>query len=376
MNDAFLRDILFPLIRAGLRISAETISEPIDYPLLSDVADKQAILPIIREGLCAMQLQDGGAEIIQKKCKNDIYLFACRDFALNTIEDCFEKNAIEYVLLKGSVLRDLYPDQWMRTSCDIDVLVKEEKLDKAVSALQKETDFAFLNKLYHDVSMSSPPVHLELHFNIKEDMDNIDKLLTDAWNHAIRKADTHQYVFTPEFQIFHVISHMSYHFVHGGLGVRPYLDLWLLRNKTQYDEKKVRDMCDKCGILKFYEECCNLSDVWLKRKEHTNITKALEQYSFEGGLFGNRKNASIAIMRKNKGIKYYFTRLFVKRQSLELLYPKLKKYPRLLPYYQAKRWIDAIVQKPDKIKREIKIVKHLDKKEIENLKELFDFVGL
>ena len=377
MNEAFLRNTFFPIIRAGLRITTdETISEPIDYPLLSDAAGKQALLPIVREGLFAMRLQDEGAKLIQEKSLKDVYQFAYRDYALNSIKNCFEKNEIEYVLLKGSVLRELYPDQWMRTSCDIDVLVREENLDAAVSALQKETEFKYLNKLYHDVSMSGPNVHLELHFNIKEDMDNIDKLLANAWDYTARKADSYQCDFTPEFQIFHVIAHMAYHFVHGGLGVRPYLDLWLLRNRTKYEENEVREMCGTCGILKFYEKCCNLSDVWLENKEHTAVSRALEEYSFEGGVFGSRKNAAMAIMRKDKGVQYYFKRMLIKREALEVLYPKLKEYPGLLPYYQVRRWFDAIIHKRDRVKEEIRIVRHSNEKEIESLQDLFDCVGL
>lgn len=376
MNELFLKDTLFPIIRAGLGISIESAPESIDYPLLIEVAEKQAILPIIREGLAAMQLQGDGVDAVQNKCLSDICLFAHRDFALDTIKTCFEKNGIEYVMLKGSALRDLYPEQWMRTSCDIDVLIKEDKLDEAVELLQKETDFKYLKRLYHDVSMSIPNVRLELHFNIKEGIENIDKLLSDAWNYAAAQNGTKQFVFTPEYQIFHVIAHMSYHFVRGGLGVRPYLDLWLLRNKTEYDENIVRGMCEECGILKFYEECCKLSDVWLLNVDHTGVSKALEQYSFEGGVFGSRRNASMIVLRNNRGIKYYFARMFVKRESLELMYPTLKKHPVLLPYYQAKRLIDVIIHKRDRVQEEIKYIKSSNEKEIEGIQELFDYIGL
>lgn len=105
---------------------------------------------------------------VRNKCLKDYYLFAHKDYALETIKSCFEKHDIEYILLKGSVLRDLYPDKWMRTSCDIDVLIKEEKLERAVSALEQETDFRYIKRLYHDVSLSTYNVHLELHFSIKE----------------------------------------------------------------------------------------------------------------------------------------------------------------------------------------------------------------
>ena len=376
MDEQFLKDTLFPIIRSGMGISTESAPASIDYNLLVEIASKQGILPIIREGLTAMHLEGDDVYSVRNKCLRDFYLFAQRDYALETIKTCFEKNDIEYVLLKGSVLRDLYPDKWMRTSCDIDVLIKEEKLEKAVSALEQETDFRYIKRLYHDVSLTTSNVHLELHFSIKENMENIDKILSKAWDYAVQQQGTHQFLFYPEYQIFHVIAHMSYHFVHGGLGVRPYLDLWLLQHKTEFDENVVREMCEQCGILKFYEECCNLSEVWFSNKEHTSITKALEKYSFDGGVFGNRKNASIAELRNNKGKKYYIKRIFLKKQSLETIYPKLKEYPALLPYYQVKRWINAIINKRTKVKDEIRLIRNIKDEDVDNIQELFNSVGL
>lgn len=376
MNEQFLKDTLFPIIRSGMGISTESAPTSIDYKLLNEIASRQSLLPIVQEGLSAMHLEGDEVCAFRERCLKDFYLYAHRDYALETIKSCFEKHDIEYVLLKGSVLRDLYPDKWMRTSCDIDVLIKEEKLERAVSNLEQETDFRYIKRLYHDVSLSTSKVHLELHFSIKENMDNIDKMLSRAWDYAVQKQGTHQFEFTPEYQIFHVIAHMSYHFVHGGLGIRPYLDLWLLQHKTSYDENAVREMCEQCGILKFYEECCNLSEVWLSNKEHTSITKALEKYSFEGGVFGNRKNASISELRNNKGKKYYIKRIILKKQSLETIYPKLKNYPALLPYYQVKRWIDAIINQRNKVKNEIRMIRQIDYKEIEEIHDLFNSVGL
>ena len=376
MNEQFLKDTFFPIIRSGLNIATESVPVSIDYNLLMEIADKQKVLPIVQMGLFAMHLEGEEVRAVSNKCLKDIYLFANRDYAIETIKSCFEKHKIEYVLLKGSVLRNLYPEQWMRTCCDVDVLIKEEKLEKAVSALQTETDFQFVKRLYHDVSMSTSKVHLELHFNIKENMDNIDKLLSNAWDYAVPQQGTNQFVFTPEYQIFHVIAHMSYHFIRGGLGIRPYLDLWLLRHKTRFDDTVVKEMCEQCGILKFYEECCNLSDVWLSNREHTPITKALEKYSFDGGVFGSRKNASIAELRNNKGIKYYFKRIFLKKKSLEFIFPKLKKYPILLPYYQVKRWIIAITSKRARVRDEIRMIRKIEDNEVNSIQELFNHIGL
>jgi len=41
----------------------------------------------------------------------------------------FVDEKIDFIVLKGGVLRSLYPETWMRNSCDIDILVKKEDLN-------------------------------------------------------------------------------------------------------------------------------------------------------------------------------------------------------------------------------------------------------
>ena len=95
----------------------------------------------------------------------------------------FEREAIAFVPLKGSVIREYYPEPWMRTSCDIDILVREQDLERAVALLQSELSYRTDGERgYHDISLfSQSGIHLELHFNILEDMEGIDRLLSRVW---------------------------------------------------------------------------------------------------------------------------------------------------------------------------------------------------
>ncbi|MBO4954226.1 MAG: nucleotidyltransferase family protein, partial [Clostridia bacterium] len=36
---------------------------------------------------------------------------------------------IDFMPLKGAVIRQYYPEPWMRTSCDIDIHVKKDRLE-------------------------------------------------------------------------------------------------------------------------------------------------------------------------------------------------------------------------------------------------------
>lgn len=58
----------------------------------------------------------------------------------------------------------------MRTSCDIDVLVREIDSEKAKSVLVDEYGYVYRGKGSHDISLFSPTnTHIELHYDFIED---------------------------------------------------------------------------------------------------------------------------------------------------------------------------------------------------------------
>ena len=58
-----------------------------------------------------------------------VYRYENINYELERLKETLEEAEIPFILLKGSVIRKYYPEPWMRTSCDIDILVKKEDLD-------------------------------------------------------------------------------------------------------------------------------------------------------------------------------------------------------------------------------------------------------
>ena len=117
-----------------------------------------------------------------------------------------EENKVDYLPLKGSIIQAYYPEPWMRTSCDIDILVKEEDLARAVDTLKEKLAYTSDDRRnYHDISLYSPNgVHLELHFSIQENMESIDDLLSRVWDYAVLvEGREYQYQQTNEYFLFH-----------------------------------------------------------------------------------------------------------------------------------------------------------------------------
>ena len=76
---------------------------------------------------------------------------------------------IKHVPLKGTVLRKLYSEAWMRNSCDIDVLVSRDELDAAGRVLEKLGYKKQYGLSAHDVTYVRGRVHVELHYLLLEE---------------------------------------------------------------------------------------------------------------------------------------------------------------------------------------------------------------
>ena len=377
MDSTFAKDVLFPVIRRGMNFSDARLElSADDCDRLLQVGERQSILPIIWNGVKDLYLPDGWIERFKDGCTGDIYSFVARDYAIESIIGLFEEAHVPYVLLKGSVIRDLYPEKWLRTCCDVDILIREEDVDRAVALLEQKTDLRVEKRNYHDISMMNSQIHLELHFSIKENMDNIDGLLSRVWDYAL-PTESSLYVLTPEYQLFHTVAHMSYHIAHGGIGVRAFLDLWLLLNKTSYNKDILADMCRTSGIHQFYETCCEITEVWMDGKDHTEVTSALEAYCLHGGVFGSAESNEVAKQRKHKGITYLLSRVFVSGKVLREVHPELRRKPHLIVLYQIKRWFGLF--KKEKRQRVISAVRQAqsaDKDKIDSFDKLLTSIGL
>ncbi len=279
---------------------------------------------------------------LQKQQMLAVYRCETLKHELASISSVLEEEKIRYVPLKGSILRSYYPKDWMRTSCDIDVLIPEEDLDRAVLALCEKLDYRWDGKKnYHDVSLfSQSGVHLELHFNICEGMENIDAMLSRVWEFVLPDGDEeYRCRQTAEFFVFHHLAHMSYHFIRGGCGIKPFVDLEIIESKLEYDRETVRSWCRSSGIEAFYDGALELTRAWLAGETHTERSELMEEYILKGGVYGTLENMVSKQRVQQGGHKsYVLSRIFMPYDLLRTVYPVLEKHRWLMPLMQVRRW--------------------------------------
>lgn len=358
--------LLFSLIRSEIlqqELSCGIVDD-VDRETLKQLfitSKKYDITHIIASALLKSPLKDN-PDVVNNFTK-EIALAVYRCESMNSDYRCIcevlEQTKIPYIPLKGSVIRSFYPEEWMRTSCDIDILVKEEDLDRAVEEIGDKLGFSCKGQRdYHDISLfSKTGTHLELHFNIKENMPDIDKLLDKVWDYAEPQSqDSYHYEMTNEFLLFHNLAHMSYHVLNGGCGIRSFIDIFLLEKKLEYNDELLCSLCCECGISAFKEQIEKLVGVWFDNKEHDDVSLELEEYILSGGLYGNLNTAS-AIMHEKAGgkWKYIASRVFQPYSILQEKYPVLRKHKWLMPVCQVRRWVNILTTD-----RRKKIVRHIN----------------
>ena len=288
-------------------------------------------------------------EKFQKQTFTAVYRYQQLQYTYQKICDILENENIAYVPLKGSVIRRYYAEPWMRTSCDIDILVHEEDLEQAVKAISDTIGLTQpIHKNFHDISLFlSGNTHLELHHTIKESLQSMDCVLEQVWDHVYQSdEDTCQYLQTNEYLMFHIIAHTAYHFLNGGCGIRPIIDWWLLREHLRYNSEKLDELLQIANLKAFETQMTALSDVWFSNETHTPLTQEMENYILGAGVYGSLENhVAIFSGHANGRLRYFFKRVFPPYRLLKSTYPILKKYPILYPFYTVKRWFRILFGK-------------------------------
>lgn len=277
----------------------------------------------------------------ESKIRLALFRYETQNAELNAIKEVFEKNAIDFIPLKGAVIRGYYPEPWLRQSCDIDILVRENDVSRAINALEKDIGYKTKSKNYHDYSLfSESGVHLELHFNIMENTDKLDEVLKNAWDHARKKdGKSYEYEFKNQFLLFHLYAHTAYHFLNGGCGIKPIIDDIILKNKLVHDKNKFDELLAAGGLKEFAEKIGLLGAVWFKGEEHNELTRAMEKYLLNGGVYGSGKNKTVVLRTEKKSkTRSIVSRLWLPYKNLVTEYPSLKGKRILQPFYEFLRW--------------------------------------
>lgn len=357
--------------------------------LLYKLSKEQDMAHIVAAELEKQKLLRDGDEISEKFRKQQLIAvlrYERISYELGEICAVLEKNKICHMPLKGSVIRRYYREPWMRTSSDIDLLVKKEDLEQAIGVLVEGLGYKcdYPNEgtpLRHDISMFSPSgVHLELHFETVEEKRacNANEVLADIWKYAIpRGGFSYSFDTRDDMFYFYHVAHMAKHFEESGCGIRFFLDMWLLNTSFDFDRNARETLLQKGGLLEFEKCASKMAEVWFSEQEYDDTSRIMEAFVLNSGIYGSIHNKVTFKVKKEGKAGYVFRKIFPPYTTMKRIFPILERHKVLLPVYYIVKWF-KIAFRGDigKSVGQIKGVAGIEEQYSESVDKMFDKLGL
>lgn len=378
---------IITLIKSAL--TGQKLELPQDFSL--EAADKlvrsQGLLPLIYQGAYQCGI-DGKAEIMQRYQKHYFRLLLHSEQQLRAAERifrAFDENQIDYLPLKGCILKKLYPHPELRVMGDADILIRKEQYDR-VKAVMQQLDFREESVSSYDTHWVSNALFAELHHNLfAEDQEDLCRYFGDCWNIAV-KDEGSRYTFTQEDTFVYIFAHMTKHFRFGGIGARQIVDLFVYRQAhPELDEVRLEQTMAQIHLLEFYRNIRRLLAVWFEDAPEDPVTDFITAYIFSGGSWGTAENLLYAqeLLRAKQAGKIGHSRfrsilrtIFPKLDHMQLSYNVLYRHPWLCPLFWVVRWFEILLFRRKNIRSKGKLVLGISDEGISEHQKALNYMGL
>ncbi len=291
---------------------------------------------------------------------------------------------IHVIVLKGLVLRELYPEPGLRTMCDFDLLIKKAEMEKAENVLRNLGYKKIDDKEKHAVFTHDYLPSIELHRQMvsKNVFPCYEAFEEHVWEYAepVDISGVQVLSLCPVDKVTYQIIHMASHLLNDGFGLRQLIDLVLLVDDSRYDINwseffRVAETLNIGTFSKALFQLCgrlfdlNLQNTGLLYDEKFEINQCLVDEIFEGGVFGKNENGYIVanrIIYYNEGIKAdncierimsFIIFLFPSADKLDNKFSYAKKHHYLLPVAWVYRILSNLWRKDISLNDKISVVK-------------------
>ena len=332
---------------------------------------KQAKFHTVRAAVC-IALKRAGIEdkafyqAYKKAVRKNIYL----DMERTVITTVFEEQGIWYMPLKGSVLKDLYPENGMREMADNDMLYDAEKQQEVMKIMLGHGYTAeSIGKSHHDVYMKPPVLNFELHTALfsSTHAEPMYQYYADTKRLLIKDEDNHfGYHFSDEdFYVF-MTAHEWKHYNGSGTGIRSLLDCYVYCKVKgdNLDWNYITEQCKQLEIDDFEQERRQLAVKVFSSDILPDLTDAESEmlmYYLTAGTYGTFENAIKKKLKDQTKLSFWMHSIFIPRKQMEQSVPFTAKSPVLYPVGVVCRCGRVLIKRRDKLIRTIKAVRKYGK---------------
>jgi hypothetical protein len=330
------------------------------------------------------------------RLKRNHYDYIARDVkqlkAISDITTLLQEEGIDHLFLKGSVLKHIYPETYMRAMGDIDILIKEHELSHIHEVFKEKNITCTSRSAQHDVFELPNGIVIEVHPTLYRNFNEDYQFIKDVWQYA-KEDKPHLYHLNHAFEIVYLLYHLAKHIAVAGIGLRSVLDisLYLKTYENNIDLDELNHMLGDMKLHQFFEVIIDLSHRYFgfsyQHFVHKNILSDKNydmfiDYLTTSGIHGIGRDNNIMMARattyakKNQSkMKLMFDIIFPKFETMVGIYPWLKRFVILYPLTWVFRWIHILITRPIASIKKIKQMR-ISNEKIEEQKEFMSSIGL
>ncbi|MBR5569914.1 MAG: nucleotidyltransferase family protein [Oscillospiraceae bacterium] len=353
-----LRQGVLALIHSAVSGEAKTLPEGFDLEAAIPLIQKHKINNLIYYG--AKNCGIDASSPVMKNLFLVTYQAMCADERqreqLSKLFAAFDANGIEYMPVKGVLLKALYPKPDMRIMGDADILIRLEQYEK-IRPIMESLGYTEKLESDHELIWTHPSLYLELHKRLIPSYNyDYAAYYGDGWQLGHPSTENPcRYEMTDEDQMIYLFTHFAKHYRDGGIGIRHLLDLYLYRKaKPNMDIAYLERELKKLQLDVFHAHIVKTMDVWFDGASADEMTDTITDFLFGSGSFGAKVTQRVARGVRNKSkngggakqvrARFWLRVIFLPYGQMCTKYPVLKKLPILLPVMWVVRWFQTLLK--------------------------------
>ena len=304
----------------------------------------------------------------KKAVRKNIYL----DMEREAIISAFEEHCIWYMPLKGSVLKDLYPENGMREMADNDMLYDADKQNIVMEIMLANGYTAeSVGRSNHDVYMKPPVLNYELHTALFGEIDAKPLYQYYADTRRLLRKDGDNgcgYHFSDEdFYVF-MTAHEWKHYSGSGTGIRSLLDCYVyckFKGDT-LDWNYITEETKQLEITDFEQKRRALADKIFSANTLPDLTESEQDmlmYYLTAGTYGTFENKIRKKLQEQSKLSFWVHSVFIPRKQMDQSVKFTAASPLLYPVGVVWRCGRVLIKRRDKLKKAIKLASKYAKQE-------------
>ena len=296
------------------------------------------------------------------------------------------EQGIEFIKLKGIVIKNLYPLPHMRTQSDVDICMSKENREKArpiMDALGYKLDGSID---YHDEYSKDKFFIYEIHSDLMSHRSPLYSLFANPFEKAVPdKLNNGELMLSNEYFYLNLVVHLYKHFISEGCGLRLFSDLYIFRRSCEnLDTTFITTTLKEYGLLEFHNTILELISCFFEGKDYNNDLAKIANFIFESGEYGNSELKKLSWLSSTRSaeltftdkLSYFMHNWFPGVKTMKRRYPVLEKAPFLLPVCWIRRIFYTVFFKRSAIKEQQDEIRRLNSKKLKEAKQIRTLAGI